>query len=803
MFGEKNSLLNIAQITSPLFSQVARWFGTLLQEMKSVGRRWLLLASVFKQRITQYDLFKRVNSKHLTGFIEYFDVVLWTFEYPSWRVNYVSPSIEKLYGHQARNFQCDPHLWLECIHPADRQRVVAISRKITEIESQTCQYRILRPDGEVRWFRYQMRFIPSSQAHGGLVNAVGSDITIQKLLEESLRISNRSLMATHKCEAVIAESEDENSMLQGICSVVSAAGYPMAWIGILSDDNSGSIIPIGLSEEHQSYLELIKPHLRAGGTGTIAISQALRTLRPAVINYFNRELEKTPWREDAIQRGFQSKIALPLSRNDMLIGVLNVYATEQDAFNAEETKLLVALAQRIGLALQSYRNRRALHHLAYHDALTGLPNRAMLLTRLDQAIRQAAAHSIAIWVIFVDLDHFKSVNDSLGHMVGDALLSTIAKRLLSIVREADTVARLGGDEFVLILHDRIEGRPKLSADTLQRIMNTVTQPVTINEHRLHLTASMGVAIYPADGATPEELVTHADIAMYRAKEIGRNNFQFFTPEMNERALHRLCLEADMRDALRRDEFVLHYQPQVDLRTGHIVGMEALIRWRHPKHGMLPPNRFIGLSEETGLIVPIGEWVLRTACAQNKAWQVAGLGKLRVAVNLSSLQFAQQDLAQLIESILEETGLEPQYLEIELTESVVMTDVDKAIEIMNDLKDIGIELALDDFGTGYSSLAYLKQFPLDVLKIDRSFINDITHDDDAAAIVASIVSLAHNLKLHVIAEGIETREQLLHMRHYRCEMMQGYFFSKPLPASEFEDLLLKNSNLSTELNQAAA
>jgi EAL domain-containing protein (putative c-di-GMP-specific phosphodiesterase class I) len=325
-------------------------------------------------------------------------------------------------------------------------------------------------------------------------------------------------------------------------------------------------------------------------------------------------------------------------------------------------------------------------------------------------------------------------------------------------------------------------------------MDAIAGPLTVEGHEFVLGCSIGIAAYPGDGIDPETLIRNADLAMYRAKETGRNNFQFYTAAMNERLLERLRIEGDMRTALERKEFVLHYQPQIDLCSGRTVGMEALIRWQHPTLGMVPPLRFIGLAEETGLIIPIGDWVLRTACAQAKAWQRAGFPDLCVAVNLSARQFAQNDLVESIASALQESGLAPRYLELELTESLVMSDVDGAIEILRALKDLGVHLSLDDFGTGHSSLSYLKRLPIDTLKIDQSFVRDITHAPDDEAIVASIISLAHNLKRRVIAEGVETKEQLSYLRRHGCTQIQGYYFSKPVSAESFERLLQQDRHV---------
>ncbi|WP_137171970.1 EAL domain-containing protein [Massilia sp. HP4] len=426
------------------------------------------------------------------------------------------------------------------------------------------------------------------------------------------------------------------------------------------------------------------------------------------------------------------------------------------------------------------------HHVAQHDVLTGLPNRSLLQDRLGQAIAYANRSGRPVWVMLIDLDRFKFVNDSMGHKAGDVLLVTVAARLRSSLRDADTVARLSGDEFVVILNEHAE--EPLNPAIVQRVMEAVARPVMLGNKEFFVTCSIGVAVYPSEGTSSDNLIEHADIAMYRAKKLGRNNFQFYTPAMNEESLERVRIESALRNALERDEFVLHYQPQVDLKSGQVVGMEALIRWNHPELGMVPPVRFVGVAEETGLIVQIGAWVMRTACAQNKAWQDAGFPRLRVAVNLSARQFGAPDLLHSLESALQDTGLDPACLEIELTESLFMSDVTPAVELLHRMKALGVNLSIDDFGTGYSSFSYLSRFPIDVLKIDRSFVADITHDANDAAIVTSIIALAHNLKLAVIAEGVETLEQLDYLRSRGCDEMQGYYFSKPLPAHEFEQLL---------------
>ena len=442
-----------------------------------------------------------------------------------------------------------------------------------------------------------------------------------------------------------------------------------------------------------------------------------------------------------------------------------------------------------------------MRHMAMHDSLTTLPNRDLLNDRLKQAIARAERHAFEVWVLFLDLDRFKPINDSLGHKAGDELLQIVASRLLAASRDNDTVSRLGGDEFVIVLSDFPRGA--LSTAIISRILDSIAEPVTLEGQQIVISCSIGAAVYPTDGNNEEELIEHADAAMYFAKKNGRNNFQFYASSMNERASERLAIEAGLRNALINDEFVLHYQPQVDLLTNQIVGVEALIRWMHPQQGMIAPVRFIDIAEETGLIVPIGLWVLKTACAQNKAWQDAGYKKLRVAVNLSARQFSHSGLLQNIIDTLASTDLAPEYLDIEITESLLVTDVEHAVTLLDQIDQLGVSLSIDDFGTGYSSLMYLKHFPVDVLKIDRSFVKDIMVDRTSEAIVASIISLAHNLGVQVIAEGVEDLGHLEFLQLHQCDQIQGFYFSKAVDANEIDVMLREGKELVMPLRAAVA
>jgi diguanylate cyclase (GGDEF)-like protein len=433
------------------------------------------------------------------------------------------------------------------------------------------------------------------------------------------------------------------------------------------------------------------------------------------------------------------------------------------------------------------RSEAQTRYLAYHDALTGLGNHALLKDRVSQAIAYAARYDRRITLAFVDLDNFKIINDSLGHAVGDDFLKLLADRMGECVRSSDTVVRLGRDEFVVVLLDQPEDSEKISL-VIQKLRNSISKPTSVAGRDLSVTSSIGIATYPEDGADVDALLTNAEAAAQRAKALGRDNFQFYRPEFNIKANERLLLLEALRSAVANSEFSLVYQPQVDLRSGLVFGVEALIRWRHPTLGMVHPADFIPMAEETGLIGPIGEWVVREACRQNKAWQDAGLQPIIMCVNVSARQFGERALVERIASALEESGLAGGFLELELTESLIMHDLGQAVAVMTKLRELGVQLSIDDFGTGYSSLAALKTFPINRLKIDKSFIDDVAHSESDRAVVKAIISLGQNLRLKVIAEGVETADQVSFLRDSNCDEIQGYHISRPISAAALEEWL---------------
>ena len=440
------------------------------------------------------------------------------------------------------------------------------------------------------------------------------------------------------------------------------------------------------------------------------------------------------------------------------------------------------------------RHEDQLFHQARHDALTELPNRALILDRLRQAISHAQRGQRLLAVAYLDLDDFKKINDTLGHDAGDVLLRQVAMRISGVLRQGDTVGRQSGDEFILLLPDI--AHIKYAATVAEKILDTLAWPFSLKGREVYVTGSLGLSVCPTDGEDAESLLRNADVAMYRAKEEGRNAFRFYVPEMDERMRARVEIEHDLRLAIKRGELTLHYQPRVSLISGEVLGFEALVRWNHPREGLIGPDRFIAVAEDTGLIMPLGDWVLQATCRQARQWQERGFPRMRMSVNLSARQFRDPGLVERVERVLAESGLDPAFLELEITESTVMHDSEAAIGTLRALKKLGVALSVDDFGTGYSSLSYLKLFPIDVLKVDRSFVRDVTTDPDDAVIVRAIVTLAHSLGLAVVAEGVEEAAQATFLRHVKCDELQGYYFSRPLPEADAECLLRGENRLDT-------
>lgn len=556
---------------------------------------------------------------------------------------------------------------------------------------------------------------------------------------------------------------------------------------VLLLDKDGSHLRHGaapnLAKDYASAIEGTTIGPKAGSCGTAAYRR-----EAVIVSDIMQDALWEDYRVLAAPHGYRSCWSTPiLSHQGAVLGVFAMYSMTVREPTGVETGLIDFTTRIAGIAIERKLAEDQIHFMANHDVLTGLPNRALLEDRLSQAVLYAQRYDRWVTVVFIDLDNFKLVNDTLGHNAGDELLKTVASRMVECVRATDTVVRLGGDEFVIVLFDQPPNADLIS-ETLQKIRAAIAEPVHLGEHRLRATASIGIANYPKHGTNPDVLLANADAAMYRAKEFGRDNFQFYAPEFNTRAHEKFLLQEELRNALARSEFTLVYQPQVDLRSGNVFAVEALIRWNHPTQGVVAPMTFIPTAEETGLIVPIGDWVLHEACRQNKAWQDAGLPPMTVCVNVSARQFREKNMVGRVVDALRDSGLEARYLELEVTESLIMQNIDLALATMNELQSLGVQIAIDDFGTGYSSLSALKTFPVARLKIDKSFINDLAVDENDQAVASAVISLGQKLNLRVIAEGVETDDQLAFLRKNNCDEMQGYHFSKAVSAHDIEKLL---------------
>ncbi|MDX0884170.1 EAL domain-containing protein [Sinorhizobium medicae] len=680
-------------------------------------------------------------------------------------------SLQDLVG--KTDFDLHPHEFAQAVAGTER-RVLETGEPIFGIEE-----RAIVTKGRDRWLMTSK--VPLRSKSGKIIGIVGisRDITDRKSAERLLEGQARLLEMIAKGKPLTEFFNELVLLIEALLPGIKGS------ILLLSEDGRHLLhgAAPSLDRAYSAAVHALEIGPNAGSCGTAA----WRGEQVIVSDVYADPL----WADYALllkSSGLRSCWSTPiLSRERKVLGTFALYAHEVATPCEQEQELIAMAAHLAGIAIERKRAEDRISFLAHHDALTGLPNRVLFEEQVDGMLEEIRERDQCAVLAFLDLDNFKLINDSLGHAAGDELLKAVAGRMRASVRKADFVVRVGGDEFIILLN----GLPKerdIVLSRLEDIRSAIAMPLQLQGRSLQVSCSMGVACFPNQGRTAGELLANADMAMYRAKELGRDNIQVFTEEMAARAHERLQWQEELREALAGEEFLLHFQPQMNLGTGRIFAAEALLRWNHPVRGIISPSVFIPLAEETGLIVPIGDWALRAACRQLKAWQDAGLPPLIISVNVSARQFRERNWASRVAEILKETGLEARYLELELTESLIMQDVPGAIATMHALEAIGVHLAIDDFGTGYSSLSALKRFPVRRLKIDRSFVTDIPLDADDMAITSAIISLAQKLGLRVIAEGVESEAQVEFLQKAGCDEIQGYFFSRPLSAEAFESLL---------------
>lgn len=743
----------------------------------------------------------KLSEKRLRALIENHPDHITRFDLQT-RFSYVSPSVTALFGMDESTLL--GKTLLECEQIATTAECEKIHQAIGQTLQQetACTLESQWPNDRV----IELRLVQEKDAIGEVsgVLCILRDITQQKRSEKTLLTLNRSLRLLSSCNQTLIHAANEQQLLNDICHlVIESGGYRLAWVGY---PEQGSYQPLRIAAMAGERLTNTQTITLEQQTPEISLAvKAFQSGRVQIIQDYPNAALLNSLGEMASQEGLLSCIALPLQvaiqKNQkqkaakQTIGVITTYASRTHAFSPEEVTLLDELANDLAFGIQSLRIRAEhrdaetkLEYLAHHDPLTGLPNRLLLRKRFEQFIQHANKREYGLAMLFLDMDNFKEINDSFGHAIGDALLIAVVGRLQRMLSEACILSREGGDEFVLLINNTQAA--ETVAHTAQQILTAMQEPFEVSGNTLHASFSIGISLYPDDGKDFETLRKNADAALYLAKDCGRNTYRFFVSQMNADAQKRMRIQTDLHTALKNDEFLLHYQPQIRLCDGRISGIEALIRWQNADGKMLPPAEFIPIAEQSGLIIQMGQWVLREACRQLAAWHKQGHTHLVVAVNLSSHQFRHGNIVETIRSALHDFGLPPRSLELELTESILIQDTESVISTLHTLKQIGVKLAIDDFGTGYSSLSYLKQLSVDKLKIDKSFIRDLHQDKDSAEIVRAIIQLGHILQLTVVAEGVETEQQLSFLTHCHCDQIQGYLFSRPVAAENIPEILAR-------------
>lgn len=718
------------------------------------------------------------TKERLDGILGSLADIVWSKSGLPPRLVYLNQAVEDICQRQSKDFFTDAGLWLEIVHPDDRARVAALWKQALEGAAFDVEYRIVRKDGELRWLHD--RATPVHDTAGRIVrfDGLARDITETKLQAEKIARLSRIREVLSSINSAMLRATDEATLYREACRIAVESGhFRLAWVGVPTPDRT-RVRPIVSVGHDDGYLDEVSRSLDDQTEDPGAGLRALRSGVPFVSNDIAND-PAVRFKAQALERGYRSLVALPLIVENQPTAILVLCGAETNIFDQEEIALLKELSSDIAFALDSLAKERKVHYLAYYDGITGLSNRQLLSVRLAQELAHDRRFEIPLTVAFIDLDNFKVINDSLGHGTGDRIIRLIGERIRECASPDDIVARYGGDEFVVVTSESADGAN--GTGLCQRLLAAVSEPMHLDDRTFHVTCSVGASVFPQDGKDAETLLRNADAAMHRAKELGRNQFHYYAEEMNTVATEHLELDAHLRRALENREFALHYQPKVNIADGTIGGFEALLRWTHPTEGPISPAKFVPILESNGLIAAVGEWVLRTVCAQIADWIGARLDPVPIAVNVSTRQLLSAAMSRRVMDIVREYDIPPNLIEIEITETVLMQNDSIAIASLRELQSAGIRISIDDFGTGYSSLAYLRRLPLDTLKVDRSFIKDVTKNPEAALITRAVVSMAHSLNLKVVAEGVETFTQLAFLSSIGCDEIQGYYFSRPEPS----------------------